>query len=101
MRLADYLIDYLWNNGVKCVFIGSGSGIMYLTDAIKKHGKMKYVCCHHEQAAGYAAIGYAKYTNTPAVCIVTTGCGGTNVMTPLLVAYQDYVPLIIIQGQTD
>lgn len=72
---------------------------MYLTDAVKKHGKIKYVCCHHEQAVGYAAVGYAKYLNTPAVAIVTTGCGGTNIITPLLVAYQDYVPMIFIQGQ--
>lgn len=100
MRTADYIIDYLYRHGVKVIFMGAGGGMMFLSDAIKRHKKIKYICFHHEQAAGYAAVGYAKYTNTPAVCIVTTGCGGTNVMTPLLVAYQDYVPLIVIQGDT-
>ena len=101
MRVADYIIDYLYRQGVTTVFMGSGGGMMYLSDAVKKHEKIRPISFHHEQGAGYAAVGYAKYTNTPAVCIVTSGCGGTNAMTPLLVAYQDYVPVIFIQGQTD
>lgn len=101
MQLADYVINYLYDNGVSHIFCGNGGGIMYLVEAVRKHGLIKPVFCHHEQSAGYAAVGYAKHNNKIGVCLVTTGCGGMNIMTPLLVAYQDYVSLMVIQGQTD
>ena len=100
MRVADYIVNYLYENATDTLFMVVGGGSMFLNDAIRKHGKMKYICCHHEQAAAMAASGYARATGKPGVCCVTTGCGGTNALTGVLGAWQDRIPMIIISGQT-
>jgi acetolactate synthase-1/2/3 large subunit len=78
----------------------SGGGAMYLNDATVLHKKIKYICCHHEQACGYAAEAYAKMSGNVGVCIVTSGPGSTNVITPLMEAYQNSIPVLFLSSQT-
>ena len=99
MRLADYVISKLFDEGVQHVFTVTGRGILYLTDALAKHNEIKTICTHHEQAASFAAVSYAQYNNNLGSCIVSTGCGATNALTGLLSAWQDNVPCIFISGQ--
>ena len=53
----------------------------------------------HEQAAGHAAEGYAVSTGQVGVCIVTSGPGATNMITPIADANMDSVPMVVITGQ--
>lgn len=99
MRVADYIAEYIYDMGVHHVFMVSGGGMMYLSDGLAKHPKIRAICTHHEQAAGMAAESYAKYNNNLGVTYVTTGCGGTNAVTPLLGAWQDSIPCMFISGQ--
>jgi acetolactate synthase-1/2/3 large subunit len=99
MRVADYIIEYLYQFGVKYIFLVPGGGAMYLNDAIAGHKDIKYIACHHEQAATMAAAAYAKYSGKLGVVCVTTGCGGTNTLTGVLDAYQDGAPILILSGQ--
>jgi acetolactate synthase I/II/III large subunit len=100
MRVADYIFKYLNEEAkVDTIFMVTGGGAMFLNDAVGQNKNIKYICCHHEQAAGMAASGYSRYTGKLGVCVVTTGCGGTNVITSVLGAFQDRVPLLIISGQ--
>lgn len=99
MRVCDYIADFVYNLGVKHVFMVSGGGMMYLSDGLTKHPSLYTVCTHHEQAAAMAAVSYAKYTRNLGVCYVTTGCGGTNTITGVLNAWQDNVPCLFISGQ--
>jgi len=98
MRVCDYIAKFLYDHGVQRVYGLMGGGASGLNDGFIKHGKIKYICHHHEQGAGYAAFGEGKYTNQLTVLNPTTGCGGTNVITPVLNAWQDGVPLLIISG---
>lgn len=98
MRVCDYIASYLYDYGVRRVYGLMGGGASGLNDGFIKHGKIKYICHHHEQGAGYAAFGEAKYTNQLSVLNPTTGCGGTNVVTPVLNAWQDAAPLLVISG---
>ncbi|MCR5399052.1 MAG: thiamine pyrophosphate-binding protein [Lachnospiraceae bacterium] len=98
MRLADYVARYLEDKGVKHIFMLSGGGMMYLMDAVGR-SNIEYVCCHHEQAAGIAAVGYALESNGLGVCMVTTGPGGTNALTAAGAAYVDSTPVLFISGQ--
>ncbi len=98
MRLADYVARFLEENGVKHIFMLSGGGMMYLMDAVGR-SSIEYVCCHHEQAAGIAAVGYALESNGLGVCMVTTGPGGTNALTAAGAAYVDSTPVLFISGQ--
>ena len=60
---------------------------------------MKYVACHHEQGAGYAAEGYARARNSLGVTMVTSGPGGTNAVSACAASYLDGVPHLFISGQ--
>lgn len=99
MRLADYVIQRIYDECSAHIFTVTGRGILYLTDAIAKHGKMKCISVHHEQAGAYAAVSYGCYTGKPGVCLVSTGCASTNTITGLLSAFQDGVPCVFISGQ--
>lgn len=99
MRVADYLAEQVYREGVRNVFLVSGGGMMFLSDGIACSRRLKYICNHHEQASAMAAVGYAKYTGGLGAAYVTTGCGGTNAITGLLDAWQDSVPCLFISGQ--
>lgn len=98
MKLSDYVFKYLKERGVKNVFTLTGGGIMHLVDSLGR-SDIKYTCCHHEQAAAIAAQAYSMYDDTPGVCLVTTGPGGTNALTGTAAAYTDSTPVIFISGQ--
>lgn len=99
MIVADYLIQFLRAQGVDHAFMVSGGQMMYLMDAVKKSG-MRYTCFHHEQAAAYAADAYARITGRPSLCLATGGPGGPNLVTGIVSAYQDSIPVIYIVGQS-
>ena len=98
MRVADWIADYLYSIGVQRVHGLMGGGAAGLNDGFIKHHSMEYVCYHHEQGAGHAAIGESKYTGKLAVVNPTTGCGGTNCVTSVLNAWQDGVPVLFLSG---
>jgi acetolactate synthase-1/2/3 large subunit len=99
MRMSDYLMDRIYDAGAKDVFFIPGTGSMFLTDALARKKELNAVSMHHEQAAGMAALTYAKCNETLGACVVTTGCGGTNAVTAVLHAWQDNVPCVFISGQ--
>jgi acetolactate synthase-1/2/3 large subunit len=100
MRVADYIAEYIFKEGVRHVFMVSGGGMMFLSDGIAMHPQLEAVCTHHEQAAAMAAVSYARYREEIGVCYVTTGCGGTNALTGLLNGWQDNIPCLFISGQS-
>ena len=61
MRLADYIAQWLVENGTRHVFLVTGGGAMHLNDAFGRCNELQYVCCHHEQAAAMAAEAYARH----------------------------------------
>ena len=99
MRLSDYIIKFLEQKKIDTVFQVSGGGSIFLGDALYKAKKIKYIAHHHEQAASFAAEGYARCKNDVGCCIVTTGPGGTNAVTGISSAWMDSVPVIFIAGQ--
>jgi acetolactate synthase-1/2/3 large subunit len=99
LRVADYVTDRLVDAGVRHVFAVSGRGALFLTDAVARNQKLSYIAMHHEQAAGFAAVAYAQHNEVLGACMVSTGCAGTNAITPVLSAWQDGIPTIFISGQ--
>ena len=98
-RVADYIVERIAEAGVGHVFMITGRGILYLSDAVAKNEKIQAVAVHHEQAAAFAANAYAQYNDTLGCCIISTGCASTNALTGVLNAWQDGVPLIVVSGQ--
>ncbi|VXC75901.1 thiamine pyrophosphate-binding protein [Massilia sp. 9I] len=98
MRLADYLVETVADHA-DTVYLVTGRGALFLTDAVAKSKRLRPVCTHHEQAAAYAATARAQLHNTLGVCLVSTGCASTNAVTGVLNAYQDGLPVLFISGQ--
>lgn len=98
MRVADYIVKFLGKQNVDDVFLLTGAGMMFLSDAITLQDKVKAVCVHHEQSASMAAMTYGKMNGLGAA-FFTTGCGATNGITGLLDAWQDNVPVMYFSGQ--
>lgn len=99
IRVADYIIERLYIEGAKHIFIITGRGMLYLSDAVAKHSEINGIAMHHEQAAAYAAVAYSQYNEKIGACLVSTGCAGTNAITGLLSAWQDGIPCVFISGQ--
>lgn len=100
MRVADYIVDRLYRAGAEHAFLITGGMIMHLTDALLQHGKQKFICCHHEQAATMAAEAYGRYTGTLGVAYVTAGPAALNTLTGVVGAFVDRSPCIIVAGQS-
>lgn len=98
-RVADYIINRLVENGIGRIFLVTGRGILYLTDAVAKNEKIQPVSTYHEQGASYATMAYASASDGMGACLISTGCAATNAVTAALCAYQDNLPVIFISGQ--
>lgn len=99
IRVADYIMQRIADEGVKQLFYVPGGQCVFLCDALRRSKALTPVSCHHEQAAAMAALAYSEYTNNFGACLVTTGCAGTNTLTGVLHAWQDSIPMIVISGQ--
>jgi acetolactate synthase-1/2/3 large subunit len=98
LKGADALLDALRDRGVEVVFGYPGGAIMPLYDALLGSG-IRHVLVRHEQAAAFAADGYARVSGRPGVCIATSGPGATNLVTGIANAFLDSVPMLAITGQ--
>ena len=99
IRLADYVADFLVENGITDCFTVTGGGAMHLNDAFGHKEGLKCLYNHHEQACAIAAEAYARINNKIAAVCVTTGPGGTNAITGVVGGWLDSVPMLIISGQ--
>ena len=99
LRVADYILKRIAEEGVGHVFYVPGGQCVYLMDALRRSEEIQGIGMHHEQACAMAALSYSLYNNNLGACIVTTGCAGTNTLTGVLHAYQDSIPMIIVSGQ--
>jgi acetolactate synthase-1/2/3 large subunit len=99
IKVSDYIcsrIEELTNSS--CVFLLSGGGMMHLLDSLGKSNLQSFPM-HHEQAAAIAAYAYGRSLNSTGVCFATSGPGASNVLTGLVGAYTDSVPMLFISGQ--
>lgn len=99
IRVADYIMKRIAEEGVSHLFYVPGGQCVYLCDALRRSEELTPIAMHHEQAAAMAALAYSKYNNIFGACMVTTGCAGTNTLTGVLHAWQDNVPCLVVSGQ--
>jgi acetolactate synthase-1/2/3 large subunit len=83
---------------VDTMFGYPGGAILPVFDQLYKT-PAKFILNRHEQASGHCADGYARATGKPGVCIVTSGPGATNTITPLATAQMDSIPILVFSGQ--
>lgn len=99
VRVADYIVQKLQDEGVRHVFLVTGRGLLFLSDAVARQDGIEGISTYHEQGASYAAMAYAQAGERLGACLVSTGCAAANAVTAALCAWQDNVPVIFISGQ--
>ncbi|HEV8148430.1 MAG TPA: biosynthetic-type acetolactate synthase large subunit [Bryobacteraceae bacterium] len=95
---AKVVLDCLLREKVECIFGYPGGVTLPLYDAMYDHS-IKHVLVRHEQNAAFAAQGYARATGKVGVCCATSGPGATNLVTGLVDAMMDSIPIVAITGQ--
>jgi thiamine pyrophosphate-dependent acetolactate synthase large subunit-like protein len=85
-------------HGVSKLFTLSGGHLFSIYDGCREEG-IDIVDVRHEQAAAFAAEGWAKVTREPGVCAVTAGPGVTNTMSAMAGAFLSNSPMLVLGGR--
>ncbi len=105
---AQVVVQVLADEGVDVVFGYSGGAILPTYDAVFTYNEtqlragarqMPLIVPANEQGAGFMAAGYARASGRVGVCMVTSGPGATNTVTPVRDCMADSVPIVVICGQ--
>ncbi|MBU6407919.1 MAG: acetolactate synthase 3 large subunit [Alphaproteobacteria bacterium] len=96
---AEIVVQALKDQGVQHIFGYPGGAVLPIYDALFAEPAIQHVLVRHEQGAGHMAEGYARATGKVGVALVTSGPGATNIVTPLVDALMDSVPIVVISGQ--
>jgi len=96
---ARILLECLKKEGVTDVFGYPGGAVIPLYNEIYDFEGINHILTRHEQGASHSADGYARVTGKVGVCIATSGPGATNLVTGIMTAYMDSIPMVAITGQ--
>lgn len=100
-QVSDLIVERLIEWDVDTIFGFPGDGVDGFFEALRTHqDKLKFVQVRHEEAAAFAAVGYAKYTGRIGVCCATSGPGGVHLLNGLYDAKCDQQPVLAITGHT-
>ena len=99
LKGSEIICESLLREGVDVIFGHPGGAILPFYDALWSYPQIRHILVRHEQSAAHAADGYARVTGKPGVCVATSGPGATNLVTGIMGARADSVPLVAITGQ--
>src|SRR3954469_7989263 len=98
-QVSDLIVERLIEWGVDTIFGLPGDGVDGFFESLRTHqDKLRFIQVRHEEAAAFAAVGYAKYTGRLGVCLATTGPGAIHLLNGLYDAKCDQVPVLAITG---
>jgi pyruvate dehydrogenase (quinone) len=99
--VSGVLVKRLMDWGVDTIFGLPGDGINGVFEGLRQQkDKIRFIQVRHEEAAAFAACGYAKFTGRLGVCIATSGPGGVHLLNGLYDAKFDRQPVLAITGHT-
>ena len=100
-QVSDLLVERMVEWGIDTIFGFPGDGVDGFFEALRTHQKkLRFIQVRHEEAAAFAAVGYAKYSGRLGVCIATSGPGGIHLLNGLYDAKCDGQPVLAITGHT-
>ena len=99
LKGSEIVCESLLREGVDVVFGYPGGAILPFYDALWSYPQLRHILVRHEQAAAHAADGYSRVTGKVGVCVATSGPGATNLVTGIMGAKADSVPMVAITGQ--
>lgn len=102
MKATDFIVEFLISKNISDVFGYPGGMVTHLIDSFSKYENL--ISAHlnyHEQAAAFAACGYAQSSLKTGVAYATSGPGATNLITGICNAFFDSIPVIFLTGQVN
>ncbi|HWE87249.1 MAG TPA: thiamine pyrophosphate-dependent enzyme [Terracidiphilus sp.] len=100
-QVSDLIVERLIEWGVDTIFGLPGDGVDGFFESLRTHqDKLRFIQVRHEEAAAFAAVGYAKFTGKLGVCCATSGPGGIHLLNGLYDAKCDLQPVLAITGHT-
>ncbi|MBM2774792.1 thiamine pyrophosphate-requiring protein [Burkholderia territorii] len=98
--VADFIVERLYDWGVRRVYGYPGDGINGFFGALgRAGGKIEFIQARHEEMAAFMASAHAKFTGELGVCVATSGPGAAHLVTGLYDARLDHMPVLAIVGQ--
>src|SRR3569833_487493 len=100
--VGDHVLQRLREWGVERLFGYPGDGINGIISALgRADDRPRFVQARHEEMSAFEAVGYAKFSGRPGVCLATSGPGAIHLLNGLYDAKLDHVPVVAIVGQTN
>ena len=96
---ARILLECLSKLGINEIFGYPGGAVIPIYDELYSFKEIKHYFARHEQGAVHEADGYARSTGKVGACLATSGPGATNLVTGIMTAHMDSIPLLVITGQ--
>lgn len=102
MKVSDYIVDFFASKGITDVFGYPGGMVTHLMESFSsQEDRIQAHVNYHEQAAAFAACGYAQAKGIAGVAYATSGPGATNLITGIANAWFDSIPTVFITGQVN
>ena len=98
MTTEEAFIKVLQMHGIEHAFGIIGSAMMPISDLFPAAG-IKFWDCAHECNAGMSADGYTRASGKMSMAIAQNGPGITNFTTPIMTAYWNHTPLLLVTPQ--
>ena len=98
MTTEEAFVKVLQRHGIENAFGIIGSAMMPISDLFPAAG-IKFWDCAHEVNAGMSADGYTRATGKMSMAIAQNGPGITNMVTPIITAYWNHTPLLLVTPQ--
>jgi pyruvate dehydrogenase (quinone) len=99
-QVGDFLINRLYEWGIKRIYGYPGDGINGILGALDRHSdKVEFIQTRHEEMAAFMACAHAKFTGEVGVCLATSGPGAIHLLNGLYDAKMDHQPVVAIVGQ--
>ena len=97
---GEVVCDAMLAAGVDVIFgMPGGASLPFYDSLYHYQDRIRHVLIRHEQAAGFAANGYARATGKVGVATSTSGPGATNMVTCMANDIMDSVGVVYITGQ--
>ena len=98
MTTEEAFIKVLQMHGIEHAFGIIGSAMMPISDLFPEAG-ITFWDCAHECSGGMIADGYTRATGKMCMAIAQNGPGITNFVTPIITAYWNHTPLLLVTPQ--
>jgi acetolactate synthase-1/2/3 large subunit len=94
---GEALIRLLERDGAELAFGIPGVHTLELYRGLAA-SSVRHVTPRHEQGAAFMADAWARVTGNPGLCVLISGPGLTNAITPIAQAHHDSVPMLVVSG---